>query len=198
MPVVCARCGEELLGSVNRCWRCGQSLVVRAGDADVPPIRRGPVSLTVDEPFVAELAVPDAADVRSEPAVLKTVVRRGSPFARHDSARNAHRDRTATPPPADRSWDGARVAATLAVVLALFSLGAAYTFPMAGIFLAIASLGFGIWGLFSRRRLGAVLGIVLSCLGLALSGFNTGVAVYESVYGAKPWESSPPLYSASP
>jgi len=27
VAVKCSKCGEELLGAVNRCWRCGQAFV---------------------------------------------------------------------------------------------------------------------------------------------------------------------------
>lgn len=42
MAVRCSKCGEELMGAVNRCWRCGQSFEVLAGPAGVPPVRRAP------------------------------------------------------------------------------------------------------------------------------------------------------------
>ncbi|MFT5526168.1 MAG: hypothetical protein ACI9HK_004141 [Pirellulaceae bacterium] len=39
MAVSCAICGEELLGSVNRCWKCGNFVTSRPGDLAVPPVR---------------------------------------------------------------------------------------------------------------------------------------------------------------
>ena len=31
MAVTCAHCGEQLMGSVNRCWRCGRDVQSRPG-----------------------------------------------------------------------------------------------------------------------------------------------------------------------
>lgn len=39
MATICSNCGEELIGAVNRCWRCGREFDVDAL-ADVPPVRR--------------------------------------------------------------------------------------------------------------------------------------------------------------
>lgn len=44
MNVQCARCGEELLGAVNRCWRCGTDFVAPVDSADLPPVRRSPLA----------------------------------------------------------------------------------------------------------------------------------------------------------
>jgi hypothetical protein len=46
MPkVYCTHCGEELLGSVNRCWRCGREFVAEHNPENLPPIRRRPIPL---------------------------------------------------------------------------------------------------------------------------------------------------------
>src|SRR5688500_11619258 len=37
MAVHCAKCGEELLGAVNRCWTCGQIFVRRPEMDGLPP-----------------------------------------------------------------------------------------------------------------------------------------------------------------
>jgi hypothetical protein len=39
MAVHCAKCGEELLGAVNRCWKCGQIFVRRPEMDGLPPVR---------------------------------------------------------------------------------------------------------------------------------------------------------------
>jgi hypothetical protein len=44
MKARCENCGEELLGAVNRCWRCGAS-VASAVTVDLPPVRRAPPTL---------------------------------------------------------------------------------------------------------------------------------------------------------
>jgi hypothetical protein len=61
MAVQCTHCGEELLGAVNRCWRCGQGFIPQAGANLAPPVRQ----ISQTEPFppiMAELATPTAAD----------------------------------------------------------------------------------------------------------------------------------------
>ena len=39
MTVRCARCGEELLGAVNRCWKCGQQFAALPTVDGLPPVR---------------------------------------------------------------------------------------------------------------------------------------------------------------
>jgi len=68
MAVNCAKCGEELLGAVNRCWRCGTMLESRPGDTDLPPVRRAPISLEAKVgPTTAEdkSELPDSPDPES-------------------------------------------------------------------------------------------------------------------------------------
>jgi len=58
MSVVCSKCGEELMGAVNRCWKCGtpfiRSETVRTSSnsgsenkhttqLQIPPVRRAPI-----------------------------------------------------------------------------------------------------------------------------------------------------------
>src|SRR5262245_56863795 len=39
MAVRCSKCGEELLGAVNRCWKCGQAFAQRPEIDGRPPVR---------------------------------------------------------------------------------------------------------------------------------------------------------------
>ncbi len=39
MSVRCAHCGEELLGAVNRCWKCGQQFIAQPTPDGLPPVR---------------------------------------------------------------------------------------------------------------------------------------------------------------
>lgn len=45
MAVRCAKCNEELMGAVNRCWRCGTEFALLPTSLALPPIRRPPVDL---------------------------------------------------------------------------------------------------------------------------------------------------------
>lgn len=48
MAVRCSKCGEELLGPVNRCWKCGQQFSAQAETGGLPPVRYAPVNLPPD------------------------------------------------------------------------------------------------------------------------------------------------------
>ena len=39
MSVRCEKCGEELLGAVNRCWRCGQHIATPPSSTGGPPLK---------------------------------------------------------------------------------------------------------------------------------------------------------------
>ena len=43
----CEKCGEELLGAVNRCWRCGAKVELDAQEAIHPPasLAAGPLAV---------------------------------------------------------------------------------------------------------------------------------------------------------
>ncbi|WDI45104.1 hypothetical protein [Bremerella sp. P1] len=81
MSVICSNCGEELMGAVNRCWKCGtpfiRSETVRTSTLDgsgstqtiqlqVPPIRRAPVLALYLTPEKAEEDEPIEAIIEEE------------------------------------------------------------------------------------------------------------------------------------
>jgi hypothetical protein len=80
MAVYCSHCGEELLGAVNRCWKCGRTFSARLDPSGLPPIRRPPLTGSLDAAdfsetgaLVAEvldegLGVAGAADAQAAPA----------------------------------------------------------------------------------------------------------------------------------
>jgi hypothetical protein len=205
MAVQCAKCGEELMGSVNRCWRCGQEFVARRTEGDLPPVRRSPVVDAATEVFVAEVSVIEAptleANVAAEPAQSQrdtNVVRRGSPFGDRGTAiletvkpgtGNSGRDEQREREVRFQKNGGAAASATLTLPLAVVSFAAAFLFPIAGGLLSLLGIGFGVWGLSSRRRGLAVVGLLLCCLSLVIAAFNGGIDLYVSWYGVAPWES---------
>lgn len=100
MSVRCSHCGEELMGAVNRCWRCGRAFTATPTVSAAPPVRRNPIDGPLDVPpwiaaslVVAQIVEPsetsgDApvmAEVSGEAtaavAVAGAAVRRGSPFS---------------------------------------------------------------------------------------------------------------------
>jgi hypothetical protein len=76
MPkVVCSHCGEELMGSVNRCWRCGRTFVAEHNPENLPPIRRRPIPLDLVNKSLQEMdelaraAAQPSASAAAEPAL---------------------------------------------------------------------------------------------------------------------------------
>lgn len=69
MKVTCANCGEELIGAVNRCWRCGNPVVSSPGSDMAPPVRRTPVedADAVDAVAAMEAAEAEEADPSEVP-----------------------------------------------------------------------------------------------------------------------------------
>ncbi|MEO8495691.1 MAG: hypothetical protein ABI614_11515 [Planctomycetota bacterium] len=209
MAVQCAKCGEELMGAVNRCWRCGQEFVVRSTEAGLPPIRRSPVVTATGEVWDAELSEAIATTVGFPVLANPTggsqsakKVRRGSPFADRGTATlvngelgsasregNAALEREAR----YRRNGGAAAGAAMTMPLGLISFIAAFLLPLAGFPLALLGLGFGVWGLSSRRRGFAVAGLLLCCLSLAVAIFNGSVELFTTWYGVTPWGSDPSL-----
>src|SRR5262249_43278334 len=57
--VKCSKCGEELLGAVNRCWRCGQTFAATADNSVVQPVSNQPIDTVV----VDQLASPSPANL---------------------------------------------------------------------------------------------------------------------------------------
>ena len=91
MQVCCGKCGAELLGAVNRCWRCGTAVLSRPGDTRIPPVRRPPLPgaagsgvavSPADGPAPGGPVMLAPADAPGTGAVAAPVVARrvGSPF----------------------------------------------------------------------------------------------------------------------
>lgn len=191
------------MGSVNRCWRCGQEFVANRGAGDVPPVRRSPVeTAAVWEASLADSAGEHGSSVTpAMPHNQRTetkMVRRGSPFSDRGSATveevmpddgDPTLGASARGPLVEyERTGGSDACAGLSVPLGLVCLGMAFWFPLAGIPIAIIGLGFGIWGLRSRRRGWAIAGLLICCLGLGTATFNKGVDLYTQIYGVSPWE----------
>ncbi|MCL4207793.1 MAG: hypothetical protein KJ000_35355 [Pirellulaceae bacterium] len=208
MPVRCANCGEELLGAVNRCWRCGTKIASHWGEPDLPPVRQSPIAepddtaardstdvaepgsgvaaSSEDEVYDAQLS---AASQPPESAPSSQPARRvGSPFAGTPTRlrRDADQSDTGRPVRLPGQWAAAG-GAVAALVLGVLSLAASF-FSVGALFLAMAGLPVGIWGLFSDRRGQAIVGMLLCCIALAISGFQAAALLYQLRYGVAPWE----------
>lgn len=63
MRAHCGYCGEEILGAVNRCWRCGHRFPSAASVDGEPPVRRAPIAVPLDgsPPPIMALVADDGA-----------------------------------------------------------------------------------------------------------------------------------------
>jgi hypothetical protein len=100
---------------------------------------------------------------------------------------NAPADRA---PPKSRLLPGpaaARAAALVALLLGVLSFAVSFV-SVGALFIALAGLPAGIWGLYSDRRGQAIVGMLLCCVALAISGFQAAALLYQFQYGMSPWE----------
>src|SRR5262245_54471177 len=201
MTVRCAKCGEELLGSVNRCWRCGESLQSHAGPIHVPPVRRTPISVL--DPIVAEAvdesAVMPAGDMPSALASGKPPMRRGSPFAAIVTRPPPEHQSGASGPASSRAVGGImQLAGTVSIFLALVAIGLCYAFPIGSAVISLAAVGFAILGTNAPNRRVGIGTLIFCCIALALSVFLASLEVYESIYGVNPFSPPAPLPPLNP
>lgn len=198
MAVLCAKCGEELLGAINRCWRCGTEYESRSGDTQVPPRRRSPIvgGLLGEalEAIVEDAPTTDNDERHSESPEFPQGLRRGSPFRPAEPAETDTESMVGAPPRATRYPvnNAATVGATLAMTLGTLSLGLCYFYPLVGGIMAAVGIGMGVWGLHSKQRKGAIFGLLLCCAALAIAGFFGAAEVFRAVHGHAPWESEIP------
>jgi hypothetical protein len=188
MPVRCATCSEELLGAVNRCWKCGAFVTLNLEAFQTPPIRRAPVVLkpkvaavsTVTSSHgavsVAELA--DSLHVQqSNTATPGGMRRRGNPFA----ADATHA--VFVPQASDEmaNADAAEKGVWVAIPVAVLAWILAFFFPPAALIVALVAIGLAIWGLSSRKKALAGAVIVLSILGFVLGGYQSARWAYDAI-----------------
>ena len=150
MPVHCATCGEELLGSVNRCWKCGNQFEALAEDG-LPPIIRAPVPSDT-QPVEDDVPV---ADVVEDFTVPKATAAETTKLV--------------------SSRQGLRLGfAVSSIVIGGFSLLASFFTPFAAIGAAIG-IALGVFALVGGNRAAAIAGIILCCLALTVSGVRMSV-----------------------
>jgi hypothetical protein len=217
MAVRCSKCGEELLGPVNRCWKCGQTFATLPDMGGLPPVRREPAPASapviaaplaaepaalasevtgIDEPVAAV-----AADSGSGPAVAAESprVRTGSPFApgvattlvRPSSSPLANRPK----PPGTQELIRDKVAVAGAIgslVLGGFGLAVSWmqnpTAVIGGALIAILGMAMGIWGLHSKRRGWALFGMLICVAAIALASYSGAMILYQMQMEAKELE----------
>jgi hypothetical protein len=173
MTVRCSRCGEELMGAVNRCWKCGQAFQVRPTVDGLPPVRSDVVA-----------AATAAATLPAGQAVEAHVLDDAAPGESGQALRAApiappppHPLTTPLPPrprvtkaPTNIAAEGGAYAALL---LGLFGLLLSWSL-FYGALVALVGLLAGIWGIYSPRRNVALIGMLLCAVAMGLGTF-TGV-----------------------
>ena len=177
MAVQCAHCGEELLGSVNRCWHCGQVMVAHAGPADVPPVRRSAIPDSLNAPLAAMLLEMPGEENQAPR------VRIGSPFATAGSSKIVSQRPAGHPlaiATAVRTSNIApRVAGAASIAMGVIALAVAYPFSPGALPIAAAGIGFGIWGMYSEKRVPGSIGLILCCIALAVSAFLLTTEIFQ-------------------
>ncbi len=209
MAVRCSKCGEELLGPVNRCWKCGQQFTARSDAGGLPPVRYAPVDLPSDVVMAELSGGPVTANVQGDATVEAktapevnapaanvpggTSVRTGSPFVRGAVMqpvttpafpRNPLAPGISSRVPGPPGHDLLAVAgAIIAILMGIFALGIAWIQSWvtisAAVVIALVGFAMGIWGLHSKHRGWALLGILISCAGIGMATYTGAILVYQ-------------------
>ena len=215
--VQCARCGEELLGAVNRCWRCGTDFVSPVGSAELPPVRRTPLAAsaapsenTGDDTSstdsntdcqsggVADSGLVDSGFGNTAPVQVGSPFRQGSLRPSCDSSSNPSQNVTTqlgfplqkTRYPRNLAAQGGAVSSISLGFISLIGVTLAVWgawSPLGPVITAVLGILMGAWGAFSQLRRVATVGLVISCFAFAVAGFLSAVEVYVYVNGEDPF-----------
>jgi hypothetical protein len=210
MAVRCAKCGEELLGAVNRCWKCGTSFAARPEIDGRPPVMlempaepapNAPLdAVVIDEPAsgngaaagIGAVAAAHAAAPPPAPAIspapyypppqppMSTVLVKPRVAQRLISSPADRVDSLRKSNMAMGGTVGAVVLGTFALALSLFRFEAAI--------IAVMGLIMGIWGLYSPRRNWALAAMLLCCLAIGLGAFTGVRQLYIYLEKSRPVE----------
>jgi len=175
--VHCSKCGEELLGAVNRCWKCGQMFALPPEMGGRPPVREAGVVAAL-QPLEA-VVVDQVAPQGESPFAGGGAMSGAAPVA---SARIAPSRAASTAEliEARRAGMMAMGGTVTSLVLGLFSAIFAALWPPAAI-VAVLGLLMGIWGLSSPRRNLALVGMLLCCLAIGFGTFGMARQVYIGI-----------------
>ena len=197
--VTCAQCGEELLGSVNRCWRCGTEFALHADQDWLPPVRRSPVSpanARTADGAPGNRADPIAADMVLESTAARTggQLRRGSPFngaATWESSSYVASARGGAA--ASERAPVYLVAGFSAAGVAAFSFLLVESLPVAAMALAAFAVGLAVVALYGPRRWVALAAILLAITSFGWAGYEFAIQIYILRHGSSPWSKDPPV-----
>lgn len=196
MAVHCAKCGEELLGAVNRCWKCGQVFVRRPEADGLPPVRME-LAPAAHEPL--EAIVLDDAQAGGEAIATATTTAvaasavdppaapRVAPLVQYVPKPVAPPVSTAQIIEARRRGLMAMGGTIAAILLGVFALILSFFRAEAAV-IALLGLGMGLWGLYSPRRNWALVGVLLCCLAVGLGVYRGASDLYIYIKNQQPVE----------
>jgi hypothetical protein len=194
MAVRCSKCGEELLGAVNRCWKCGQTFALHPEMDGTPPVRTEPGSSTGQKgsgvfvgqgPSIQQSVIPTKTPdpltvaASSAPVVPPTVTNwtpRPLPPRRATTAELIE---------ARRAGQMAMGGTVASIVLGILAAGFSVLWPPAAI-IAVLGLCMGIWGLYSPGRNWALIGMLICCLAIGIGMYGGARALYVYVESQRP------------
>ena len=194
MAVRCSKCGEVLLGAVNRCWKCGQTFALRPEIDGRPPVR-SEASIASEQPLEA-IVVEPAADKPATVAASGSPALPASPLPVPVATPRFIQPRRATTAElidARRSGMMAMGGTVASLVLGVFAAALAVFWPPAAM-IAVLGLVMGIWGLYSPRRNWALLGMLMCCLAIGFGAYGVARNTYLYVQSLRP----PELESSEP
>lgn len=177
MKRYCQNCNEELVGTVNRCWRCGQEVDVSLL-SELPPIRRAPVDLSqrvrmtpAADPIVSDALSPVDSEHVATGNVWKDIY---LPLLQGTSLTERQRHHCAV---------ASVTCGSLSCLLGFFTGWS--------IFMSLIAILLGLMGMRARRRDLATLGVILAVIGMFLGFFQIGSglwAKYESRRLIQEWQ----------
>jgi hypothetical protein len=220
MSVRCAKCGEELLGAVNRCWKCGTAFAARPEIDGRPPVmlempaaEAGPQPAPLDAVVLDEAVgapLPGAAAVgqpaeQPPPAPVVAMAQPYAPPPQPPMATVLVKPRPAprlSSTPADRvealrQGNMAMGGTVGAMVLGIFAL-ALSLFRFEAALIAVMGLVMGIWGLYSPRRNWALAAMLLCCLAIGIGAYTGMSQLYTYIQKNRPIEVVDPALNAGP
>lgn len=208
----CPRCGEPLMGAVNRCWKCGLDLraatrpgVVTTAVTSAEPLivaelapEPSPTPLENQSASLIAPTAPQPAPPTIAPAPGQVVgftaeglpVRRGSPFAAGalllppQQAPQFGTPAKRVPPTLQQAY-ASNGGAIAALVLGTFGIILA-PIRFEGAIVGMVGLVMGIWGLYSKRRGWALFGLILCCLAIGIGTYTGAFWLFKALNNASP------------
>jgi len=190
MAVHCSKCGEELLGAVNRCWKCGQTFALHPEMDGRPPVRAEAAASGTEalNAIVVEAVVGNPMrPANGGPALASQA---GPTLPSHSQppvARVVQPQRVSTAELVDARRAGmmAMGGTVTSLVLGVFAAGLAAIWPPAAM-IAVLGLVMGIWGLSSPRRNWALVGMLLCCLAIGVGTFGIVWKIHIAIEQNRP------------